>query len=1501
MGGAFARSIKNRLEVAFRSLPKADVRLSDTGFNADLARLRARMETLSRKTIGVDLDAGAAEAEIVRIDAELKRLGANHPDVNVRADTATARAALAQIRAEIAAVDASDINIDVDTSGAQGALLRLAVAMGIVAAIPLAPALAAGVGAIASAAVAAGAGVGALALAAIPAIKGVTSAIQAKTAADKEAASATDNSAAASVRGAQRALQMASAQQALTSAHRNAARSIAQANRQVEDAERALGQAAARAMEQRQQAAQNVERAERSLSDAKRQARRAEQDLTQARAAAAQQLADLNDKLERGKLDERDATLRLKEAEEELAAVRTSYDAGNATDLEMERAQLSYDQAAEAAKQQQKDYKQLQKDADAAKKAGVDGNDAVKTAAEQLADAQRNVQDQAQAVADAQREAARSQVQSAQAVADAQQNLADAVTNVAATQVQAAESVESAERGVESARLSSIDTTAKAVTKADEYRAALAKLTPEQRDLYDSIAGPKGLTAAFKAWSKELQPDVLPLFTRGVDGAKNSLPTFTPLVEAASRAVGTFFDKASAQLKSPFWQGFKQDIAENAEPAIVGLGAAFGNVLKGMAGIIDAFLPHMDGISATMQRITGRFAKWGSGLKGSPEFEHFLQYVKDTSPGVAKFLGDLMEAALDLAQALAPMSQVVMQLLTPLLDGISWLSVNAPGVIQILWGLYAVNQAIALSTKAIALGVKAFGVAMTIYNTAVALATLETWSWAAAIQATGIVPLIELIVLAVAALVLGIIWAYKNVGWFRTAVDTTWKAIATATTWLWKTILKPFLEFTWEGIKQLGDIAVWLWKNAIWPAFQGIWLAAKIFLAVLVTLVITPIWIALQVLGKIAMWLWEHAFKPAFNQIGALAVWLYEKAIKPQFDLIAQAAKWLWEKAIKPAGKAIWDHLKWVGDKFIWLYNSAVKPSMDWIANKSSWLYDKGIKPAFDNIRSAVRLVSDAFESARKAIKSSWDKIAGTAAKPVNFIVEWVYTKGIKAVWDRVASFVGLDKLPNAPKLLNEAPKFLEAGGTVGNGWGVAKPMKTNRPTAIVGEGNPRYPEYVIPTDPKYRGRALSLHRQAGTQLLESGGILGGAWDWTKDTVSDVIGKGINWAKTGADLMLNPSQVFGKLMKPILSKVSAGVGTAPMGKMLAKYPGKMVDGLKDKLTSAVADLFASSGGVGQWAKPVNVPYGTKFGVAGSMWSSGHHTGLDFPAPVGTPVHAVAGGTVSGVGTAGPYGNHIEISHGGGLSSLYAHMSKILVGLNQVVAQGQTVGKVGATGNVTGPHLHLEARLKGKSVDPMPYLTGGKAGTKISAGIASAKAYAKGMLGQYGWGADQFPSLEKLWQGESGWRYTAENRSSGAYGIPQALPGSKMASAGSDWRTNAATQIRWGLDYIKHRPDYGSPSAAYAKWLGRSPHWYDEGGYLPEGLSLVANGTGRPEPVFTGSQWDDIRAAKSGGTTPNVVVENHVWVGDREITDIVDHRITVRDADTGRAIEAGRYI
>jgi len=103
----------------------------------------------------------------------------------------------------------------------------------------------------------------------------------------------------------------------------------------------------------------------------------------------------------------------------------------------------------------------------------------------------------------------------------------------------------------------------------------------------------------------------------------------------------------------------------------------------------------------------------------------------------------------------------------------------------------------------------------------------------------------------------------------------------------------------------------------------------------------------------------------------------------------------------------------------------------------------------------------------------------------------------------------------------------------------------------------------------------------------------------------------------------------------------------------------------------------------------------------------------------------------------------------------------------------------------------------------------------SAPSRSPQQIAEQMLSQFGWSSSQFSCLQPLWGHESGWNPYAQNPSSGAYGIPQALPGSKMASAGGDWQSNPATQIRWGLSYIQG--NYGSPCGAWAH--EQSNGWY----------------------------------------------------------------------------------
>ncbi|MET9579912.1 transglycosylase family protein [Streptomyces massasporeus] len=125
--------------------------------------------------------------------------------------------------------------------------------------------------------------------------------------------------------------------------------------------------------------------------------------------------------------------------------------------------------------------------------------------------------------------------------------------------------------------------------------------------------------------------------------------------------------------------------------------------------------------------------------------------------------------------------------------------------------------------------------------------------------------------------------------------------------------------------------------------------------------------------------------------------------------------------------------------------------------------------------------------------------------------------------------------------------------------------------------------------------------------------------------------------------------------------------------------------------------------------PVGASLGTPYRKAGSSWSKGYHTGIDFPVPTGTSVKSVAAGSVVSAGWGGSFGYQVVVRHADGRYSQYAHLSAISVRDGQSVSAGQRIGRSGSTGNSSGPHLHFEVRTGpgfGSDVDPVAYLRAG---------------------------------------------------------------------------------------------------------------------------------------------------------------------------------------------------
>ena len=185
----------------------------------------------------------------------------------------------------------------------------------------------------------------------------------------------------------------------------------------------------------------------------------------------------------------------------------------------------------------------------------------------------------------------------------------------------------------------------------------------------------------------------------------------------------------------------------------------------------------------------------------------------------------------------------------------------------------------------------------------------------------------------------------------------------------------------------------------------------------------------------------------------------------------------------------------------------------------------------------------------------------------------------------------------------------------------------------------------------------------------------------------------------------DPSLIHPGLKLSIGKKAAAGA--AKTGSPAKSSAPKSSSPKPEKAEAKPAAATQSTGSSSGYTLPVTgATIGTGYHVAGAMWSSGYHTGVDFVVPTGTSLKAVAAGTVVSAGWGGAYGNQVVIKLNDGYYAQYAHLSQLSVSAGQTVSEGQQIGLSGATGNVTGPHLHFEIRTTpdyGSDVDPVAYL------------------------------------------------------------------------------------------------------------------------------------------------------------------------------------------------------
>ncbi|MFF2852692.1 peptidoglycan DD-metalloendopeptidase family protein [Streptomyces sp. NPDC058001] len=1110
---------------------------------------------------------------------------------------------------------------------------------------------------------------------------------------------------------------------------------------------------AVKGVESAQRSLANAQRgvadAERSLTQAQRDARQAQDALSAARRQATRDLEDMNQRLRQGALDQKQAALDIEQAELDLAKVRSD---PAATQLQIQQQELALEKARVAADEQSRQQKRLTADTKAANAAGVEGSDQVVRAREQIRRAGEQVAAQERAVQDAHR-----------AVADAARAVAAAQAGVAAQTSKVDEAL------------------AKLSPNARAFVQEIRAMAPAWRDMKLDVQD--RLFAGLGTRLRQVGGQILPTVRTGIVGAAGELNrmgrnalTAVANLETAGQLRGVFDGVQSslgnlARIPGQLITGLAQ-LSIAAQPAFDRMtqGAAdamdkvMGKLNKGLESgrLTEAINSALDvaiqlgGVLADLGGlVSGIFKAAGAGqgdffstigatikelnrIVRMPEVQDALTKVFAAISAIvgllAGALGQAIQAVLPVLAALSPFIIQIADMLGPVIADLF----KTLGEALLPIGK-ALGPILVVAAEAVVALVEALSPLLPVIGDLIAqlLPAVE--------------PIFGLLVTIFQALAPVIRDVAGMLGPILTPIISGLTAIIAELAEQYAVAFLDLLQQLLPVLPQLipsfilmaesiGEILTQLAPLLPQLLLLSVQMATELLPALLP--LIPPLIEFTDLMTRLATWVITQVVIPAIQQIVSDL-----GRLKEGFRPAVEAAKWLTEK--------IAGHFRWLYDILLGhsIIPDIVNGSIRWFTSlwrrgvqifrdirdgiadtwRSLWrtvgrTASGAMDDAFGGLgRWAGRMVA-AFRDLRENIGKVWKGIEDKVSGPVKFWIQTVYNKGVVGVWNATAA-----NLPGVPDLKPMGmPKGFARGGIL-PGWSTFRQGDDQLVPMRRGEG-----VYVSEAmaDPYERARlhAVNQAAMAGRSLSQfrgfaGGGILGDIGSGLSSIGSGIasgVGKALG---KGADVVRGG---FADLAETAFKPVKSGIKKA-LGTNSRTWPGA-VGGLPIGLIDKAIDYIRGKDipeASGQWKKPVNAAYGTPFGKRGSMWSSGRHTGLDFPARTGTKVGAVDNGTVRSASSGGPYGKHVEINHGGGLASLYAHMSSIAARVGAGIKQGGRVGAVGATGNVTGPHLHLEARINGKAVDPMRYLTGGDGGGDGGSGVQRWRGVVQQALGQVG--------------------------------------------------------------------------------------------------------------------------------------------------------------------------
>lgn len=1425
--GALERLIKDRLT-------KAGSALGDS-VDKEITQIKARLATLGTKEIGVDIDAGTALNELRRIEVELAHIAATTVDIQVNADATEALLELKAVDAYARKLNGMEPKIkpDVDTKDGTRKLslfdnllkkvgidgrdvansfrffnfAALAVAAVGSALIPIFAALSAGAVGLGVALVAGAAGLGVLAIA----FSGISDAVSALNDQQDKAAKTAEDAAKRMKAAGQ---QVEDAQRSLARARENAAESISDAERSlqrtVQDSADRQQEAARRVADAREAATRAIEAAlrnqqdaEQRLADSQRDAAQAQRDLIEARKEAAKELEDLEDKRKRNELDRRQSVIDLFNATVENQA--TQADPG-ATNLEKEQADINLKNAQLRLKELRDQQKEL--DDQAAK--GVDNSDKVQNAQDRLTAALRAQEDAQRALADADKELTRTRLDNARSIQDALDNqkrtiednaeaISDAQRNLSRAQESGREAVADAQRNLQRAQENYNDSLKETSTSAEKVKEAMDALGPAGQDFATFI---HSLRDDFREIRDIIQSAFLPQLTVAIQTLlKEAGPELKQFLGSMASVFGELAIMASEVFTNPDFKTFFRTIAEIAPVITKNFGKGFLQFMQAIANIAVAFAPLAVQISDAFVDWTKSFLEWTQSKEGQKTIQDFLAFVKEVAPDVKDFFKALVGAVINLARALAPYGDDLLKGITDFLDFIAKMDPKTLGAIVIsILGLVAGFQALAGIISIISI---------------VAGSTLG------------------LIALAVFAVVAAFIYLYNTNDQFREFVEKVWPVLSAILSkvfdlWIWS------ITNTYKGLNLLIEAGTWLWQNVLSPFFS--WLGGAI----------SDVWDTISpLLSDIA---------DLFSNIGKAVSFMWNKIVWPILKTLGEIAWNLYWAIMKPALEGIGTLFGKLGDAISFVWNKVISPVFGWIAEKL------GIG---DDMKENGGGLVGAFRAAIKLIGTIWDGLATLAKKPVDFLINTIMNNGIIAGFNELAKHLpGLKTVDPIPW----PPPGFARGGIPDSTYGVRfgyTPGRDNQLVAVGGGEAILRPEATRALGPDWVNainKRARLHGVQGVanllQGFKTGGVVGGGdFDRTNwrghafnnrtvkmlQAVESIIGRAISVTQGSFSTSVSASGSThagggavdvgwpGGALGQLLVQAMRIVGFAAWHRDPSQGPwNDHIHGIAagDPTASAsaqaqVRDYYNGGNGLGGRDDGPNVAKDPNFlerigGTIGGMLSW-------VTDAISSPIDWLKG-KISGKleQLIGDYGDNTLVR------ALKAIPEAVINGMAQMISGAFNFG---GGDNMGGPIKDMVQQLA---------------------------------LNMFGWAGPQWSAIDKIVSAESGWNPDAQNPTSSAFGLFQFLNGT-WGPYGLK-TADPKLQAQYGLQYIKDR--YGDPLKALSfredhGWYSdggvvpdNGTMMYDNGGFLPPGITQVVNLTGKPEPVFTADQFE--RLGRGGG-------------------------------------------